>query len=266
MYNRDMSSIDHDKALADIERDGFTIIRNFLPQEVFEEYRLECAKQFETAPHLEGKVYVPGKTPDYVQPWVINTDRHEIASSRLYQFYHNKHSANTQTIVDAVLSVRDKIEEKWPEIQDYNRRNGLVDYNIIANYAPTCGFLNKHRDAEAELSHPALQCEFLLTEPGVDYLGGDLILHLLDGRRVSTNDLLPHVGDAIFFDKRVAHEVTETRPSENKLAKGRWMALIGAKTFVRKKRSFLMDQRVKITRYMFLSMPTLYNFLKKLLK
>src|SRR5437868_7139739 len=97
-------NIDYDKALNDIKKDGYTVIRNFLPREMLEEYRLGCEEQFKSAPHLEGKIYEPGKTPDYVQPWVINTNRHEVASSRLYQFYHNRHPQNTQNIIDAVIT------------------------------------------------------------------------------------------------------------------------------------------------------------------
>ncbi len=172
-----MSYIDYDASTRMIEKDGFAVIRGVLAPEVVEQYRLACADQFRVAPRLEGKVYEPGTTPDYVQPWMINERGHKIASHRLYQFYHNPHSANTQHIIDTVIGIRNRIEQRWPEIQIYNTRNRLTDYNIVAWYASEGGYQSKHSDMEASLSHPALQCEILLTQPGQDYRGGDLRLY-----------------------------------------------------------------------------------------
>jgi hypothetical protein len=252
-----------DAALKDIERDGYTVMRNVLSKNEVEAYRQECAREFDTAPRLEGKVYVPGKTPNYVQPWMIHGEKHLVASYRLYQFYHNALAPNEKHIVDVVVGVRDRLEKRWPEIQEYNKKNNLVDYNIIAKYAPESGFQSIHKDAEGKLSHPALQCEILLTEPGIDYKDGDLLLHLFDGRVISTNEAKVHVGDLIVFDKRLDHEVTATLPAEG--GKGRWMALIGAKTFPRKKRSPYQDLRLKISRSLFLNAPVLHSLLKSVL-
>lgn len=254
--------IDYAAALKDLERDGYTIIRNVLTKDAVEAYRQECAKEFDTAPRLEGKVYVAGVTPNYVQPWMIHGEKHIVASFRLYQFYHNPLAPNTKHIVDTIVGIRDTLEKRWPEIQEYNRRNNLVDYNIVAKYAPTSGFQSIHKDAEGTLTHPALQCEILLTEPGVDYKDGDLLLHLFDGRTVSTNEAQVHVGDLIVFDKRLDHEVTATLPVEG--GKGRWMALIGAKTFPRKKRKLSQDLRLKISRSLFRNAPALHSFIKSL--
>jgi hypothetical protein len=254
--------IDFDAALKDLEKDGYTVLRDVLTTQEVEEYRQECGRAFDTAPRLEGKVYIAGVTPDYVQPWMIHAARHEVASYRLYQFYHNPLAPNTKRIVDTVIEIRDRLETRWPEIQDYNKRNNLVDYNIVATYAPTSGYQSRHKDAEGALSHPALQCEILLTEPGVDYTDGDLLLHLFDGRTVSTNEAQVHVGDLIVFDKRLDHEVTATLPIKG--GRGRWMALIGAKTFPRKKRSPYQDLRLKLSRSLFLNAPALHAFIKSL--
>lgn len=255
--------IDYEKAKQDIEKDGFTVLRNILSKESVEQYRQECEQQFRSAPRREGKVYEPGKTPDYVQPWMIHTGKHQVASYRLYQFYHNPHSANTQNIIATIVAIRDRLEKNWPDVQAYNQKNNLVDYNIVAKYAAKSGFQTRHADAESSLTCPALQCEILLTEPEQDYKGGDLILHLFDGRVVRLNeDVHAHVGDLILFDKRVEHEVTETFPVEHE-SPGRWMALIGAKTFPRQKRSRLQNIRTKASRFLFLHAPIIYRALKR---
>src|SRR5689334_2512088 len=98
-----LSQAELQKAGDAIEKDGFTLIRNVITPEVITQYRDECEAQFKSAPRLEGKVYVPGKTPDYVQPWMIDAENHQVASYRLYQFYHNPHSPNTQRIIDTVI-------------------------------------------------------------------------------------------------------------------------------------------------------------------
>lgn len=257
------ASIDYDAAARAIEKDGFAVVRSLLSPERIEQFRRVCEGQFQGAPRLEGKVYKPGVTPDYVQPWVIDSQRHQIASYRLYQFYHNTHSANAQHIIDTIIELRNRIEQKWPEIQEYNTKNNFTDYNIVAKYAAEGGYQSKHSDMEASLSHPALQCEILLTQPGRDYRGGDLRLYPSDGRVISTNnDLRVRVGDLILFDKRLEHDVTDTMPMVG--GKGRWMALIGAKTFPRTPRSFLEDATVKTRRFFFLRTPKLYKIVRTL--
>ncbi len=258
-----MKKIDYDSALLDIQRDGFSIIRGVFTREEVEEYRKECAHEFTIAPQLEGKVYVPGKTPNYVQPWMIDTANHQVASYRLYQFFHNHISPTAKKLIDATIAVRSHLEKNWPEIAEYNAKNNLVDYNIVAKYSAESGYQSRHTDMEADLAYPALQCELLLTEPYKDYNGGDLVLHLLDGRRISVNDdAKATVGDIILFDKRIEHEVTATKPALG--GRGRWMALIGAKTFPRKKRKLSQDLRIKISRYLFLKAPKMYTSLKRL--
>jgi hypothetical protein len=255
--------IDYDAVTEGIEKDGFAIIRGLLSPEAVEAYRRECEVQFATAPRLEGKIYTAGITPDYVQPWMIDGQEHKIASHRLYQFYHNPRSTGTRQIIDTVLGIRNRIEQRWPEIQEYNLRNRLTDYNIIAQYAAEGGYQSKHSDMEASLSHPALQCEILLTQPGQDYAGGDLRLYPPDGRVISTNDdLRVRVGDLILFDKRLEHDVTKTLPLRG-VSRGRWMALIGAKTFPRGERTRFEDAKTKTRRFFFLHTPTLYRAARK---
>ncbi len=256
-------NVDYDDITKRIEEKGFAIIPKFLPYSVVDEYQRECERQFACAPRLEGKNYREGVTPNYTQPWVIDYEKRKVASERLYEFYHNPQSNNTRRIVEETLSVRDRIESRWPKIAAFNSEKNLHDYNIVARYAKETGFQAKHSDLDPTIPFPTVQCEILLTNYGDDYTGGHLRLYGYDGDVVEVHkDVVVEPGDLILFDKRLPHDVSATHEGKGR-NKGRWMALIGAKTFPRSDSQPLRDFKKKTNRFLFLNAPLLHTLLKK---
>jgi hypothetical protein len=257
--------INYDALIKIIETDGFVVVKGVFTRDEIETYRIECEKQFKTAPRIEGKNYIEGITPNYTQPWSIDFKNRKIASYRLYEFYHNPMSVNTRYIVDTVIGIRSRIEAHWPEIQAFNTKNDFHDYNIIAKYEPESGYQSVHSDMDPTISHPALQAQIMLTQYEEDYHGGSLALHLKNGKTFELHkDFDLSVGDLVLFDKRIPHEVGKVLPGKGRNM-GRWMALIGASTFPRHDSSLFKDLKIKTRRFMFLNTPVaVYNFLKKI--
>lgn len=258
--------LDYRKIGEEIGNIGYALAKGVLTLEETETYRLDCEKQFDNAPRLEGKNYVENETPNYVQPWMINEEEHEVASTRLYEFYHNPMSPNTKSVVDRIINIRDRIERKWPGIQELNEKENFHDYNIVAKYAEGAGYQSIHYDSDPNVAHPTLQCQIMLTHYGDDFTGGELLFHMASGEIVNVQkDMKPEVGDLIMFDKRLAHEVKSVGKGEG-ANRGRWMALIGAKTFPRNDSNFLDDTKIKAKRFLFLHFNGLHTLLKRLIK
>jgi hypothetical protein len=248
-----------------IEKVGFALIQGLFPVSVIDAYLSSCEAQMKNAPRLEGKNYRKGVTPNYVQPWMIDAEKHMIASTRLYEFYHNELPENTKHIIDTVLLLRDAVEKKWPEIEHLNQERKFEDYNIIAKYEFDSGYQSKHSDLDPKIPHPTVQCQLLLTQYGDDYEGGHLRMYSFDGRVVEIHTDVPmNVGDLLLFDKRLPHDVSTVIRGHGR-NRHRWMALIGAKTFPREDSRPLRDLKIKARRYLFLHYPAFYSRLRTML-
>lgn len=225
-----LGAININEIRSQIESDGYAVLRGFFSDQDVIAYREECERAFNEAPQRRGKYFEPGKTPNYVAPWIINKEAKQVASWRYYTFFHNPISEVAATIYDPVLTLRDEIEAGWSGVAEHLREQGLHDYNIISTYAEGAGYYPRHADMPTDLPFPMLQSQLMLSQFGADYEGGDLTLFAKDGGAVRANaDLNLRVGDLLLFDKRLEHEVSQVT-SNGRSGLGRWMALVGAKT------------------------------------
>jgi len=223
---------------------GYAVVKHFLTPEQVDRYREECERFLQ-----KGKIihYRMNRKDiyDYIHPRTILPDGritksigpHRQANTfRIYQFLHNKHSRETAELFSRALSLRDGIEENWLHDDVYRqKRDRLYDYVQVTKFVEDSLGLPKHQDSEENLPYPLLQCLILLSQPGEDYQGGDLIIYSKDGTPVKIQaDLKMGKGDLVYFDKSLFHEVEPTKQSESSKV-GRWSVVIGGRDRIRGK-------------------------------
>lgn len=217
---------------------GFFLIKGFLDQHETDQYRREAEQDMQKAPRSTKRINAP-HIPDYVHPRTVLPNgvqvNHEGQSDnastyRLYQFLHNKHSKETEDIFHKTLSLRDQVEERWLANKFYRQaKEALDDYVQVTKYIIDSYGLPKHTDSRADLPYPLLQCLILLSQPEIDFSGGEFILFSKSGLKIRTHsELNMGKGDALFFDKSLYHQVEPTQKS-NFSDIGRWSVIIGAR-------------------------------------
>lgn len=208
---------------------GFFLHKTLLTESETEQYRLECEEFLNIGPKIDKW---PGYgrnrlNRDHVQDYVFS--RPNAHSSKIYQFPANPHSPTTEAIFDRVLSLRNAIEGRWLEDSEYRRiKAGQRDYVQVNRYLDGQG-IDRHSDSAIVTPFPLVQCVVLMSRPGVDFSGGELVLYTESGYSIRAHaDLRMDKGDAVFFDKSLVHEVETThRVKSNHV--GRWSAVIGAR-------------------------------------
>jgi 2OG-Fe(II) oxygenase superfamily len=208
---------------------GFLLIRDFMDHDQVNRYRQECAEFLESGQRL---CKWPGygrdrinrdDMQDYVYPSV------DASNWRLFQFLHNPHKPATQALYEQALALRDGIEAHWLHDSAYRRlRASMGEYIHVIHYTEGRG-IGRHSDFRGTSPFPLLQCVVLLSEPGEDYLGGELFLYTANNRRIGVHtDLDMGMGDIIIFDKSMEHEVEPTRRGAT-TGVGRWSVIIGGR-------------------------------------
>jgi hypothetical protein len=77
-----------------------------------------------------------------------------------------------------MLSLRNQIEGSWLGDARYRKiRQEQYEYIQVTTYGKSSSGIAKHCDYQGKAAFPLLQCLLFLTRPGVDYMGGDLILY-----------------------------------------------------------------------------------------
>ncbi len=223
--------------LADPDR-GYAVLRGFLSSEEVEHYRSECSRFFERGPVVHQRIN-RGDMFDYVHPryqdpdgkiWSTKDSRRIANILRIYQFSHNRHSAPTARLFQRVLDLRNLLEEPWQSDEAYCQElEELSDYIQATKLLEDNHGVRRHRDSKRDLAHPVLQPLMLLSEPGLDFEGGDVLIHSRSGRvaHVIADEAL-RKGDLVFFDRRLEHEV-EATTSSGRTGRGRWSVVIGAR-------------------------------------
>jgi len=163
---------------------------------------------------------------DYVLPWLYCHERKRFMVHRIYCFPCNEGGTLHGGVHAAVMRTRDEIEADWDNSPVYRAKN-YRSLHIITKYEDGSDGYPRHSDVPFEHPTPMLQCWLQLTTPGVDFNGGDLVLHPPGGGSLSAfADLGITAGDLVFFDKRTEHEVTACAGVEG--GRGRWISIIGA--------------------------------------
>jgi len=208
---------------------GYILIRGFLEQDQADQYRQECDDFLQYGKRIR-------KWPGYGRDRINRDDMVDYvypsengSNLRIFQFSHNTHRPATQALYSRALALRNAIEEHWLQDSDYCRiRASMGEYIHVIRYVEGKG-IGRHSDFRGISRYPLLQCVVLLSEPGQDYLGGELMLYTRNNRRVGVHtDLKMKKGDAIFFDKSMEHEVEPTRRGESG-GVGRWSVIIGGR-------------------------------------
>ena len=231
MQDIDTNDIFKDSWLDDIldPGKGYILVRGFLDSGQADQYRQECDDFLQTGMRLR-------KWPGYGRDRINRDDMADYvypsenkSNWRIFQFLHNVHPPTTQTLYSKALALRNAIEEHWLQDRDYCRiRASMGEYIHVIRYVEGKG-IGRHRDFRGVSRYPLLQCVVLLSEPGQDYLGGELLLYTRNNRRVGVHtDLKMKKGDAIFFDKSMEHEVEPTRRGKPG-GVGRWSVIIGGR-------------------------------------
>jgi hypothetical protein len=207
---------------------GYILRRRFLTIDAADRYRNECQRFLQTTNAIYKKIHRYCKH-DYV--WAEDGRvLPGVFSYRIYQSLHAKHSVETEDIFRTMISLRNKIEANWLHDDRYRKsRKGLYDYVQVTSYGTPSDGIARHRDYYGKAPYPLLQCLIVLSEPGEDYRGGDLILHTKSGISINIQATLNlQKGDALLFDKSLDHEVQPIFPSASSRI-GRWTVNIGAR-------------------------------------
>ena len=226
---------------------GFYKIDGFLDSDEVDRCRTECEDFIRNGPVFHARIN-SGTICDYVH----QRSHDEIDRTwRIYHFLHNQRTPKTDDLYQSTLQVRDSFEAPWHSDPAYHSEaQSLQNYVIITRYTPNTGMLTKHKDYEGELKFPLLQYLILLSEPGVDYEGGEFVLYTKSNRKIRVQEELNlRKGDALIFDKSLYHEVEETLAAGDSQV-GRWSVLIGARA--RKHSRLQMMSRRYLQRYSFM--------------
>lgn len=210
---------------------GFIVKRNFLTPEQADRYRSECEWFLQTNKRIYKKLTIYNRYDK--RDFVVSSNGKIIPGQhtyRIYQSLHSKHSEETEGLFQKVLSLRNEIEDNWLFDDRYRRiKQELYDYVQVTTYGKHGGGISKHCDYTGDAPFPLLQCLILLSQPGLDYLGGDLVLYRKSGGALNIQKTLNVAkGDALLFDKSLYHEVAPTEPSALSDV-GRWTAVIGGR-------------------------------------
>jgi hypothetical protein len=211
------------EALADPDR-GYFVVRALYSRDELLAYRDECTTSMKRAPRVHARLNTDWM-PDYVHP----RSHDAVARTyRLYQYLHNARSPVTTRVFDRTLAIRNAIEETWMADPVYRAEHeAQQDHVVVTRYVPGTGRLLPHRDYSGPATLPLIQSIALISQPGVDYHGGEFVLHTRTGRTVRlTDDLKVELGDLFLFDKVLLHEVEPTLPATT--AVGRWSASNGS--------------------------------------
>jgi hypothetical protein len=208
---------------------GFFLYKKLMTEVEADRYRLECKAFFKSGPRI---AKWPGYgvhrlNRDHVGDYVFS--RSNAHSSKIYQFPANPQSSATEAIFNRTLSIRDAIEGHWLQEPEYRRIHASQrDYVQVSQYLEGQG-INRHSDSVILTPYPLVQCVCLISQPGTDFSGGELVLHTRSGESIRAHeDLGMNKGDALFFDKALVHEVrATTQVGSNDI--GRWSAVIGAR-------------------------------------
>lgn len=207
---------------------GYILKRAFLTSDQVDRYRQECAAFLRTTRRVYKKINRYSKH-DHVR----STNRTVAPGAftyRILQSLHAKHSDDTEKLFRRVVALRNEIERNWLSNAQYRTiREGLYDYVQVSAGGKRSPGIARHCDYKGPAPYPFLQPLIFLSEPGVDYLGGELVLHTKTGELINSHTTLNlRKGDALLFDKSLDHEVAPTEPSELS-GVGRWTAVIGAR-------------------------------------
>ena len=163
---------------------------------------------------------------------------------RVYQFFENHINKSSGVFLMRSKKIMDEIENEW-EIKDINYLNykkKMQNYIIFTWYKPGYGRLPIHQDSKENLNFPLLQSNIMLSQYGKDFSGGDFIFYSKDNTKYSVNhDLKLNLGDALFFDKSLFHEVTEVDKESSNIS--RCSLLINARA--KYKNDSLITERIK---------------------
>lgn len=212
------------RALADPDQ-GYFVVRDLYSDQEIDVYRAECAAAMDRAPRVHARLNTDWM-PDYVHP----RSHDEVERTyRLYQYLHNARSDTTAGLFARTLAIRNAIEETWMTDPVYRAEHEVQqDHVVVTRYVPGTGQLLPHRDYSGPAPLPLIQSIALLSQPTVDFRGGEFVLHTRTGRAVRlTGDLGVGTGDLFLFDKVLVHEVEPTLPGTTDV--GRWSASIGSR-------------------------------------
>ncbi len=204
---------------------GAFVVRGAVDPATLDRYLEEAEAMFEHGPRRREKPTVDGQE-DFIIPWIYDHGQERFTVHRLYRFTGNEAGTTHGGVHVPIMRTRDAIEAIWPNEALYAEK-GLRNVHLITKYEHGAEGYPRHTDVPFPYDHPLLQCWLQLSRPGVDFGGGDLILHPAGGPSISAfNDLKIDAGDVMFFDKRVEHEVTPCEPREH--GRGRWIGIVGA--------------------------------------
>lgn len=217
------------KTLADREV-GHVVIRGAVELGLVERYRAECEAFLANGPVLHRRI-TRADMFDYVHPRHIGADGKparvaEPSTFRIYQFPWNA-TPVSRPVFDALLGVRDAIEQCWLEDPVYGgEMKEVVDYVQPTRFVPGRGGLPRHKDYAGPPTYPFLQVFMFLSQPGRDFDGGELTLFTRDGGRVRLiEDLGLQPGDIVLFDRDIEHEVQPTKAGADGDV-GRWSVVV----------------------------------------
>lgn len=203
-----------DEQSSKLKQAGYINLKAFFSSHELETYWEYMKVHFLGSNVKYGKLF--GKEySNYITPWI--TDKFGFCSS--FRVYTQEHT-RLNFVEQKLLPLRKQLEEIEDELGSNITRNRIF-FDINAYYFAS-GSYPKHRDAEMEFCE--YQCQMMITQPGVDFMGGDLMLEDNSGVEISLlHDLGGEAGDLLIFDKRLLHWVTKSTSAQN--GRGRLISL-----------------------------------------
>lgn len=208
-----MSTFDLDRTKNEIRRYGYSICRNIVPLDLWQEARSEAFDFFnrllkeETRssllPALRGGV-IPG-----MNSFTGYSSNNNWSLYRHVHFRWNRmnHPLSKCLQLSSLLSSYRNLLSNLPRHHGHMLENdNSLTYMSLSLYPSGTGFIKPHVDSYSPKSPPIVHCKVELSEYGTDYSSGGLKITTRDGSQVLLSSLLRPT-DMLVFDGRNRHEI-----------------------------------------------------------
>ena len=199
-----------------IQLNGFHIVNNLIPNDIFNEARLYWINFFSNIqnnklPNIKWNVYLGEKNK------ITFSNNKKEYLYRVYDFYWNK--SFHQPSKDLLLEISNYIKN---EVKNSEKNLNIINedcYGVYASasyYPANYGFLTQHSD---QLNNSMLIHHIIpLTFKNKDFSNGGLFIINKNGKKILIEDLIVP-GDIIFYDGNLKHGVDKIDSSKKDIGR-----------------------------------------------
>jgi hypothetical protein len=221
-----VKSLDIEEINSKLNQDGFYIIKNIIPYEIFDHLKFYWEKEFKKQLNKKPTINsVRGNLHLGEQDFESYSDNAEWNIFRNFSFYWNNSKSKehrlTKEIAAEINCIRNLIEgENILKGVKYDESCYGI-YLSVSHYPPSKGFLKLHNDGHPDKGR-LLQYMVNINHKNIDYFDGGLYLE--KDEKIIDVDAMLEPGSVIFFDGAYGHGVSSVK-SETEIGRLAFFAI-----------------------------------------